>query len=81
MKQLNRIKLHKLSQAELAEKEEKQLVGGQCGCIGFCLCMYPETKKVLMIHSMEDHHRMIMTMRIQIKQLAVSPSNLLLKLV
>ncbi len=45
MKQLNRIKLHKLSQAELAEKEEKQLVGGQCGCIGFCLCMYAGDKE------------------------------------
>ncbi len=45
MKQLNRIKLHKLSQAELAEKEEKLLVGGQCACIGFCPCAYAGDKE------------------------------------
>lgn len=45
MKQLNRIKLHKLSQAELAEKEEKLLVGGQCGCIGICPCAYEGDKE------------------------------------
>lgn len=45
MKQLNRIKLHKLSQAELAEKEEKLLVGGQCGCISICPCVYAGDKE------------------------------------
>jgi natural product precursor len=45
MKQLNRIKLHKLSQAELAEKEEKLLVGGQCGCISICPCAYAGDKE------------------------------------
>lgn len=43
MKKLNRINLHKLSQAELAKREEKLLKGGnqaKTPCISMCLCAY-----------------------------------------
>lgn len=49
MKKLNRIKLHNLSQAELAKREENLLRGGkaQCACAGgaYCPCKYdgPQT--------------------------------------
>ena len=45
MKKLNRINLHKLSQAELAKREENLLKGGNgytCSCAGHvnCGCKY-----------------------------------------
>lgn len=45
MKKLNRINLHKLSQAELAKREENLLKGGNgytCSCAGYvnCGCKY-----------------------------------------
>lgn len=45
MKKINKINLHKLSQAELAEKEQAMLMGGACGCIYICsgnACGCPE---------------------------------------
>ena len=43
MKKLNRINLHKLSQAELAKREENLLRGGSslpCLCVIACPCKY-----------------------------------------
>mgnify|MGYP000089381592 CR=1 FL=1 len=37
MKNLNKINLHKLSQAELAEKELSILKGGSCACVIICM--------------------------------------------
>lgn len=45
MKKLNKINLHQLSQAELAEKEQSMLKGGACGCCYMCVgdaCGCPE---------------------------------------
>lgn len=37
MKKINKISLHKLSQAELAAKEQAMLMGGVCGCVYICV--------------------------------------------
>lgn len=45
MKKISKINLHKLSQAELAEKEQAMLMGGKCGCVYMCAgdaCGCPE---------------------------------------
>lgn len=49
MKKLSRINLHNLSQAELAKREEKLLIGGGnvlCACAGSasCGCLYEGPK-------------------------------------
>lgn len=40
MKKMTKISLHNLSKTELAEKEQKLLKGGVCGCAGYCPCRY-----------------------------------------
>lgn len=45
MKKISKINLHKLSLAELAEKEQAMLMGGgRCGCVAICVgaCGCPE---------------------------------------
>lgn len=46
MKKLTKLSLHDLSQAELAKKEQNLVRGGgNCGCIGICLCLYAGPKE------------------------------------
>lgn len=50
MKKLERLKLHNLSQAEMAKREQNLLKGGggySCGCGTYCPCLYygPQTDK------------------------------------
>jgi natural product precursor len=40
MKKVLRISLHNLCKAELSKREETQLKGGLCPCVGICPCAY-----------------------------------------